>query len=228
MLKKLNFFFLLIPLSVIICIGCGQSEKLKYNPPNEDSICQYGKKYSRPDRITIDFPSTSVSNQFKIREIHKAIPESLNNENNKGWWLYNYFFVDELKDYDPKSDSTFTPKQDNFIYKLKDTYFLDINGDGRLDFIHYPKYYMAIMRDKDLYEIFIQNPDGYKWISFEGYIIDITFNEDKTLNSLNTYQPNCCDDNHHFFYWYTFDKSTNDLILTKTDTILTCQLLRDR
>lgn len=205
---------------------CGQT-RISYNKDLQDSICKFGKKYDKPERITIKFPEKSVTDDYKIREIHKAIPDSLNNENNEKWWFYDYYFVSKLIDYDPIGDSTFTPKQDNFLYKLKDTYFFDINGDGLLDFIHYPKYYMAIMRnDIDAYELFLQTKTGYKWVTFRGYIIDITFHKDRTLDKMTTYQGPCCDDNQCTFYSYTFDKIKNDLILTTTEQIFTCQLNR--
>src|SRR5688572_29508708 len=113
----------------------GQMGRISEDVKVQDSICKYGKRYDNPQRIDIHFPAKKVSDSFKIREMHKAIPDSLNNEDNEKSWFYDYYFVRKLLDYDPKGDSTFTPKQDNFLYKLKDTYFFDINGDGLLDFI---------------------------------------------------------------------------------------------
>ena len=205
----------------------GQTKRISWEPQIQDSICKYGRKYDRPERIDIYFPAKKVSKRYKIKELHKAIPDSLNNEDNDKWWYYDYYFVSKLLDYDPKRDRTFTPRQNNFRYKLKDTYFFDINGDGLLDFVHYPKYYMAIVREVDAYELFIQEKSGgYTWITFWGFIIDITFNKHGSLNRMKTYQGACCDDNQATFYSYTFDKSKNDLALTKREQILTCQLIK--
>ena len=193
----------------------------------QDSICKYGKKYEKPERKTINFPSKFVTDEYKIKEIHKAIPDSFASKENNLWWLYDYFFISKLVDYDPISDTTFTPKEDNFLYKLKDTYFFDINGDSLLDFIHYPKYYMTLMRnDIDAYELYLKLPDGYKLVTFRGYIIDIKYHNDGALAKMTTYQGPCCLDNQSTFYSYSFDRSKNELVLTKTEQILTCQLLK--
>lgn len=166
---------LIIVMSFGSTIFCSGQTRIPFDNQIQDSICQLGKKYDTPERIKIRFPEIKVTDDFKINEIHKAIPDSLSNEENEKWWFYDYYFVSRLIDYDSKGDSTFTPTQDNFLYKLKDTYFFDINGDGVLDFIHYPQYYMAIMRDQDTYELFIQLKTGYKWITFSGFILDIVF-----------------------------------------------------
>jgi hypothetical protein len=222
--------FLTVSLVLISIFSFGQKPTYSQIKQTEDSICKYGKKYVKPERTDIHFPEQKVSDDYKIQELHKAIPDFLNNEDNDKWWFYDYYFVSKLTDYDPIGDSTFTPPGDNFLYKLKDTYFLDFNGDGLLDFIHHPKYYMALMRnDIDAYEIFLKEKSGgYKWITFSGFIYEITFNKDNALQSMKTFQPHCCDDNHEKFYEYTFDKANNNLLLTKTVTILTCQLIKPR
>ena len=205
---------------------CSGQTRIPYN--KQDSVCKHGKKYAVPQRISINFPAKNVSDKYKIRELHKAIPDSLNNEGNSNSWLYDYYFGKNLLDYDPKTDSFFTPSQNKLLYKLKDTYFFDLNGDGLLDFIHYPKYYLAIMRDRDAYELFIKQKGGdYKWVTFRGYIIDIDLDKDGTLNKMTTYQGLCCDDNQGTFYYYTFDKLKEELIVTNTEQILTCQLIKE-
>lgn len=216
--RNLIIFTLLLPTLLF-----GQT-RISYKKQIQDSICKYGKKYDKPERININFPEKKVSDDYKIKELHRAIPDSLDNEESPNWWYYNYYFGKDLLDYDPIGDSTFTPTQDKLLYKLKDTYFFDMNGDGLLDFIHYPKYYRALMIDSDSYEIFIQQRNGYKWIKFKGFIIDVAFNKDKTINKMTTFQGFCCDDNQATFYYYTFDKTTNELTLTRTEQILNCQL----
>jgi hypothetical protein len=204
---------------------CWGQNRINQDKELQDSICQFGKKFDKPERIKINFSEIKVNDEHKIKEIHRAIPDSLKNEENEKWWFYNYFFESQLTDYDPIGDSTFIPNQDNFIYKLKDTYFFDINGDSLLDFIHYPKYYLTIMRnDIDAYEMFLQTKSGYKWLSFRGYIVDIIFHQDGTLDNLTTYQGPCCNDNQGTFYYYKFDKIKNELNLTTTEQILTCQI----
>lgn len=172
----------------------------------------------------MNFPSVKVTDDYKIKELHKAIPAPLSNDEDEKRWYYNYYFVAEISDYDPKGDSIFKPKADKLLYKLKDTYFFDINGDGLLDFIHYPKYYKSIMLDINAYEIFIQEKTGYKLLTFLGYITDIEFNKDGTLNKMKTYQTACCDNNWSTFYYYLFNKTTNELTETKKEKILDCQL----
>jgi hypothetical protein len=211
--------------STFVCSG---QTRLQWN--KQDSICKYGIKYDEPNRVDIKFPLKKVSTDYKAIELHKAIPDSYNNEDDlehpERWWLYHYYFgLDHLLDYDPKADSVVQLPKKPLFYILNDTYFFDINGDGLLDFIHYPKYYMALMRDLDAYEIFIQQKSGgYKIISFRGFITDIEFNKDSTLNKMTTYQGPCCDDNQCTFYYYTFNKAVNDLTITKAEQIFTCQL----
>jgi len=227
--SKNSFAFLYFLFTLLSFISFGQKTLpvvLEYIN-NEDSICKSGKRYKEPQRITINFPAKNVTDKYKISELHKAIPDSLNDENNEKWWFYNYYFNTKVTDYEPKGDSVFTPAGDNLLYKLKDTYFFDINGDGLLDFIHYPEYYRALMADQDIYELFLQVKNGgYKWVTFRGFIVDIYFNTDRTLNKMKTYRGPCCDDNHATFFWYTFDKKSNDLILINKETILTCQLVK--
>jgi hypothetical protein len=214
----LPLFFLI---SVTLCVG---QERIPINKAVQDSICQFGKRYDKPERSDINFPEKQVSDEYKINEIHRAIPDSLSNEDSEKWWFYYYFFDSKVIDYEPLGDSIFTPVQDNFLYKLKDTYFFDINGDGLLDFIHYPKYYMKIARnDIDAYELFLQTKNGYEWVTFRGFITEIKFNKDGTLDSIITFQGSCCDDIQSFFYYYTFNKSENNLTLTKFERVFNCQ-----
>jgi hypothetical protein len=216
----LSFFF-----GTFVCNG---QKILRFN--ESDSICIYGKKYDEPKRLDINFPFKKVSNDYKKNELHRAIPDSFNNEDDwerpQRWWLYHYYFgLNHLLDYDPKADRIVHLPKEPLYYILNDTYFFDINGDGLLDFIHYPKYYMALMRDFDVYEIFIQQKSGtYKIISFKGFITEIEFNQDSTLNKMTTYEGPCCDDNQCTFYYYTFNKEVSDLTITKAETIFTCQL----
>ncbi len=208
------------------------SAQTRLLPGQHDSLCQFGKKYTRPKREHIDFPFKIVSEAYKKAELHKAIPKSFDNEDDLKhpvrYWLYHYYFgTDHLYDYNPKLDSIVQLPKARLSYILNDTYFFDINGDGLLDFIHYPKYYMAIERDRDAYEIFIQQKkDDYKIITFRGFITAINFNKDGTLNTMSTYQGPCCDDDQCTFYFYTFDNSANELVLTTTEQIFTCQLIK--
>ena len=218
--------------SCFFCASCHTASGQKNGPygdrplNRDDSICKFGKRYDRPQRKSIDFPAKKVTDRYKIKALHHAVPDSLNNENSSKNWLYNYYFTDKVRDYDENGDSTFSPVTDNLMYKLKDTYFFDINGDGKLDFVHYPKYYRALMLDFDAYEMFLQiNDSAYKMITFHGFIIDINFNKDGSLNNMKTYQGPCCDDDHATFYSYIFDRNKNDLVLINKERILTCQLI---
>jgi hypothetical protein len=186
----------------------------------KDSICQFGKKYERPQRRAIDFPSVEVSNDYKIQELRRAMPEPPEDEYDGS---YDYYFASQLTDYNPVTDSLFKPEGDHFLYKLKDTYFFDINGDNRLDFIHHPLYYKRIWFESDRYDIFIQIEDGYKRLSFNGFIFDISFNENGTLNELKTFQPECCASGFETFFYYSFDAIKNELLLTKTEDVWHCQ-----
>jgi len=221
------FLLLTAPLFLFTSSSCQPNSKSTVLVLNDDSVCRLGKKVLMPIRQDIHFPAKEVSDNYKIRELHLAIPDSLNNEDNPNYWFYNYYFISKITDYDPKRDSVYSPAGDNLRYKLKDTYFLDFNGDGLLDFIHYPKYYMALMRDIDAYEIFLKQKNGtYKWLSFMGYIYEITFNKDSTLNNFKTFLPHCCDDNHETFNEYKFDKKEDSLVLISSEKILSCQLIK--
>lgn len=189
-----------------------------------DSICAGGQKYDKPERTTVAFPAKEVSDAYKLKALHKALPDSLNNEENKLWWYYNYFFELPLTDYDPVGDSLTYPTVDAMKYKLDHTFFFDINGDGRLDFIHYTKYVRALALSRDGYELFLMNADStYTMVPFNGYITDYKFNRNGTLHSFTGYQAACCSDVNHIFYNYVFDRKKNTLVLVSTKTVLTCQ-----
>ena len=195
-----------------------------------DSICKFGQKFNTPKRITISFPVKNVTDEYKLQQLHKAIPDSYNNEddtlNPEHWWLYHYYFNTEpLVDYDSINDSLVTLPQERIFYILRDTYFFDANGDGLLDFIHYPKYYKKMQTDNEVYELFIQGRYGYKWTSFTGYIVNIEFNSDGTLNNLYTFEEPCCDGPTAYFYNYVFDKSSNTFKQTGKEKVLSCQLI---
>jgi len=189
-----------------------------------DSICKFGKKYDEPQRKIILFPSINVSNEYKIEEIHVGVPETFNNDTSSNWWTYHYFYEAEIYDYNPPKDSTFIAKKNLLLYKLKDTFFMDLNGDKKLDYIHYPQFYKAIMLGWDSYDVFIKQENDYKIISIQGFITDIKFHDDGTLNTLETYQGSCCGANFCTFYKYKFDKNENELILIEKNEILLCQL----
>lgn len=203
----------------------GQTLNL-YDKHIRDSLCTYGKKYTEPERKKIDFPAKQVSDDKKLAAFHKALPDSFNNEDNDNWWYYQYYLGEgRLLDYDPIGDSTFVIK-DKQKQILQDTYFFDVNGDGLLDFIHYPKYYKALAHDLENYEIFIQQTDGFKMLRFSGYIIDIDYNKNGTLNKMTTFFPECCANDQCTFLYYIFDKQNNTLTLINSETLLVCQLIR--
>jgi len=186
----------------------------------KDSICKFGEKYDYPKRLEIDFLSVEVDDNYKIRELHRAIPQS--DDYYDGPDLYYYFFIHKLTDYDPISDSLFMPEEDNFLYKLKDVYFFDINGDGKLDFIHYPRYYSILTFDNPLYFIFIQTENGYKRLNFTGSIADIKFDKNGILNEIKTFQL-LYSDGLMIFIYYTFDADKNELLPQKSEKIWLCQ-----
>ena len=211
------------------------------NLNEEDSVCQHGKKYTMPARKKIPFPAADSSAAYKLRELKKAVqtnwyiaPDSVENytgtlsdQSNLRSRLYQYYFLSNLVDYDEKSDTVFSVKEDSILYKLKDTYVFDINGDGLPDMIHYPKYYRRYFMDGDFYDIIIQQKDGYKMLIFDGYIVDITFDSDQSLKSLKTFSTSVYAENHSvYFRWYTFDKTKNELVLTRQEDLYKCQLIR--
>lgn len=191
----------------------------------EDSICKYGEqRHDRPKRLKINFPAKKVSDAYKIRELHRALPEEYRDEKHEYNYLYSYYFLNRIHDYDEVGDSMFYPKGDVLRYKLKDVYVLDINGDGLPDLLHYPKYYRAVMFDVEFYDVFIRNNNNtYKIVRFGGYITKAVFTDSGLLDTLETFRGPCCDDDHNFFYQYAFDRNKNDLVLIKADTVLTCQ-----
>jgi hypothetical protein len=224
----MRYLFLPFPF-IFFCLlaGCGQ----KKSPPKHfvadrnDSICRYGKKYARPQRTVVRFPAAYLSESYKIRELRKAVPVPSNEGDPESMCLYDYYFVDNIVDYDEKGDSTFIPPGDKVRYKLKDLFFFDVNGDGLLDFIHYPKYYRALAFDVEFYDVFIKKPDGnYKLIRFGGYIVSAEFGRDSSLLALKTYQGICCGGDLSFFRTYEFDTIMNDLVLRSEEKVLGCQL----
>ena len=208
---------------------------------DEDSICKFGRKYEMPLRKSIAFPAGNYNDDYKLKELRKAVPL---------WWylnedsiekgtvatgdrnllsrIYQYYFLSDIVDFDERGDTTFYPEGDKVRYKLKGTYVFDINGDGLPDMIHYPKYYRRNFMDGDFYDIFLQQKDGtYKLLYFDGFICDINFNSDGTLNTIKTFSGSVYFENHNAtFKWYTFDKIKNELILTKQEHLYKCQLIR--
>lgn len=224
---------ILVITSMFFCTFVCKAQIMRYFTHEEDSICKYGKKYDIPIRLAVKFPLKKVSSKYKKKELHKAIPDTFKDDDDpkhpERQRLYDYYFrTSYLHDYDPKRKRDIILPKKPLFYFLRDTYFSDINGDGLLDFIHYPRYYGAIMRDVEHYDMFIQQKRGdYKYISFRGFIMNIEFNKDGTLNKMTTYLGPCCDDYHCTFYNYTFNKALNDLLITKSEDILKCQIKRD-
>jgi hypothetical protein len=215
--------FIMFFLSIWANICWGQVDSRKIEKFN-DSICNSLPKYEHPERRAIDFPAIAVSDKYKIKEVHRAMPTPPEDGYDG---VYDYYFTSPLGDYDPISDSIFTVESDVFLYKLKDTYFFDINGDGKLDFIHYPLYYKAIWFDYDVYDIFVKTKKGYKRIPFNGFIVDINFDEKGVLNEMKTFQPECCASGFAMFFYYKFDAIKNELLNTKTEKIWNCQFNSD-
>ena len=139
-------------------------------------------------------------------------------------WFYNYYFKEPITDYDPSGDSLIYPEGDPLKYKLDRTYFWDINGDGLIDFLHYTLYYRALIITHDNYEMFLQQPDGtYKMVQFNGYILSIKYNRDKSIKTLKTYVGACCTNRENYYQDYQFNKKKQQLLLTKSTLILSCQ-----
>ncbi|MBX2907940.1 MAG: hypothetical protein KF744_17980 [Taibaiella sp.] len=160
-----------------------------------------------------------------MAELKKAVPVPGLEDSPKLRELYNYYFVERVTDYDEIGDSTFTPAEDNVHYKLRDLFFFDVNGDGLLDFIHYPRYYRAFAYDVEFYDIFIQKPKGnYKLVRFGGYIVSVEFGRDSSLRALKTYQGVCCGGDLSIFRTYKLDTVVNELVLQSEEKVLSCQL----
>ncbi len=209
----------------------------------EDSTCRLAPKYHVPARHKIDFPAADSSDSYKLAELRKAVPErwyfnpdpmdtTVALPSDSEWLLsriYTYYFVSHVIDFDEKGDTMFNPSVDSVLYKLKDTYVFDINGDGLPDMIHYPLYYRLTFMDGDFYDIFLKQKDGnYKLIHFDGYICDITFHPDHTLQSIKTFSESIYAENHEaLFTWYSFDKKLDKLVVDKELPLLKCQLIWD-
>jgi len=187
-----------------------------------DSICQFGKKYDYPKRLELDFLAVEVDDSYKIQELHRAVPQPLEDDKDEEA-IYDFLIVEPISDYDPINDSVFVPEGDNLLNKLKILYFFDTNGAGKLDFIHYPRYSNAIWFDHHWHFIFIQTENGYKRLHILGFIVDIKFNEDGTLNEIKTFQPECCISGFTEFFYYAFNKEKNELTLMETEKVFTCQ-----
>lgn len=220
---------LLIILVLLVQINLSAQVKRYISRKSIDSICALNILYDKPERLPIKFPIVKVSDDYKLNALHKALPDSLNDENKLNWWYYHYYFEQLLIDYDETGDSLTYPLDDPMKYKLDHTYFFDINGDGLLDFIHYNKYFRALALDHDAYEFFLMNKDSsYQMVKFNGFITDIKFNRNHTLKSMTCYQAACCTDVNHIFYYYNFDKASNTLVLNTTKTVLTCQFKKKK
>ena len=223
--KKIMYrIFIILFLLIWTNICFGQIEQMEIFKLDWDSICQSLPKYERPQRHKIDFPFVEVSDDYKIQEMHRAIPKPSEDDYDG---MYDYYFVASLLDYNPITDSVFRIGKNNIHYRLKDTYFFDINGDGKLDFIHHPLYYKRIWFDYDQHDIFIQIENGYKRLSFSGFIFDISFNENGTLNKIKTFQSECCASGYETFFYYDFDATKNELLLTKEENVWNCQFKLD-
>ncbi len=215
-LCTLIYFFCLLAL-------CSHAQD-KLSKLEQDSICKHAKKMKEPKRQIIEFPSKPVSDEDKLMALKKALPDSLSNANNPLHWFYTYYFEAPVTDYDPVGDSLTYLNSNPMKFKLNNTFFFDINGDGLMDFIHYPIYYRALYLSHDSYEIFIQNKDGsYTMLQFEGFITKIEFNKNNSFKKLNTYRGACCTNKENYFYTYCFNKSKNSLLIKESNLILTCQ-----
>ncbi len=231
MTKKISF----IICSFFYLLSFGQDLTIA----QQDSICKFGKKYDRPKRTKIVFPAQNVSEEYKKTEFHKAIPESyktdeeLAPENYSHLLLANYYLSnDTLSYWDYTAEDFIKLPKERLFYILRDSYFFDIDGDGLLDFIHYPADfnstgfddYKSSHYDYEKYDIFIQQKNGsYKILSFYGFIIDITFNHDNTLKSIKTYFPRWGGGDESDFGYYTFDRKKRTLTETYREQILECQ-----
>ncbi len=219
MLIKISFTILLF----FLCFPEAFSQD-KLSKKQQDSICKLSKKMVEPKRVPIEFPSKQVTDEYKLNALKKAIPDSFCLEGHPKKWFYNYYFKEPVIDYDPLHDSLIYPSGDPLQFKLNNTYFFDINGDGLLDFIHYTTYFRALVLSHDSYEIFIQQKDGYyKWLQFSGFITDIKFNKDNSIKKISTYFGACCTNRENYFNEYQLDKKTNTLVLKKSTMVLTCQ-----
>ena len=233
-------------ISVIFCLMCahlcfGQERWVIANLDEirqmDDSICQFGKKYDYPKRLFLDSIAVNVSENYKIQEINRAVPkpseEDTTEENLNELYFYEMMFFDNLEwtdsitiDYRLLSSKEFENADEyyrNFPYTLRDFYFFDVNGDNKLDFIQYPLFHNVHWNDYHWYILFIQTENGYKRLWFYGFIVDINFKEDGTLNEIKTFQPECCLSGITYFYYYVFDKENNELTLLKKEKVLICQ-----
>jgi hypothetical protein len=224
---------------MILLFPCLHSFGQNLTIQQQDSICKFGKKYDRPKRTKIVFPAQNVSEEYKKKEFHKAIPESyktdeeLAPENRYHLLLANYYLSkDTLSYWDAAAENFIKLPKKRLFYILRDSYFFDVDGDSLLDFIHYPSVhdskgfddYKSSHYDYQEYNIFLQQKNGsYKWLSFYGFIIDINFNNDKTLKSIKTYHPRWGGGDESDFAYYTFDRKKRKLTETRRERILECQ-----
>ncbi len=215
----------------------GFGQKLTYQ--QADSICKFGKKYDRPTRTKIVFPAQNVSEEYKKTELHKAVPESyktdedLAPENYSHLLLANYYLSkDTLSYWDYAAENFIKLPKERLFYILRDSYFFDMDGDGLLDFIHYPSDYnskgfddyKSSHYDYAEYNIFIQQKTGgYKVLRLYGYIVEITFNTDKILKEIKTYFPTWGGGEESDFVYYTFDRKKRTLTESHREIILECQ-----
>ena len=190
----------------------------------QDSICLTAEKKTEPKRLPIVFPSVQITDEEKLKALKIAIPDSLSNINHPQHWFFNYYFKEPITDYDPSGDSLTYPEGDPLKYKLDRTYFWDINSDGLIDFLHYTVYYRALLITHDNYELFLLQPNGtYKMVQFNGYILNIKYNRDKSIKTLKTYVGACCTSRENYFQTYLFDKKKQQLVLKKSTLVLSCQ-----
>ncbi len=196
----------------------------KLSKKQQDSICNKSEKKIEPKRVAISFPSIEISDADKLKALKIAIPDSLSDLKHPLHWFYNYYFKEPITDYDPTGDSLTYPEGDPMKYKLDHTYFFDINGDGLIDFMHYTLFFRALLITHDNYEIFLQQKDGtYKMIPFNGYILNIKYNRNKSIKTLNTYVGACCTNRENYFQEYQFSKTKYSLLLKKSTLVLSCQ-----
>ena len=234
---------------LIVNFALGQEERWSLTEESlnqlrqmDDSICQFGKKYDYPKRLFLDSLAVKVSDEYKIQEIHRALPkpseEDTTEENLNRQAFYDFFFdgfglkwtdedtmnyghfrtIEEFENYTEYDDYCY-----NYPYTLKDFYFFDFNGDNQLDFIQYPLFHNRTWYDHHFSLLFIQTENGYKELFIGGFIVDINFHKDGTLNEIKTFQPECCLSGRTYFYYYVFDKEENELTLVKKEKVLICQ-----
>jgi hypothetical protein len=161
-----------------------------------------------------------LSDSVKLTELTKAIQDDIPHaEDNR-----RYFYNDLTVVYDSVIHEVIL--KDSFIYKVRNTHFIDINKDGKLDIIHCG---FDIEADKGCTYIFLNTGEGHYERIFHQIALpnQIEFDNRVAFAGMTLYEGFCCEDIFEFIDEYAIDFNKN-LVFREIEKYYLPEALLDR